>query len=539
MRRILPVLGISFFLLLFVSELLLSGCATRSTPSGGPRDTTAPKVDTSFPASGTVLYQGTELRIIFDEYISLKSPTQQINFSPPLKNTPDFTLKGRELIIEWDDTLQANTTYTISFGEAISDFTEGNINDRLKFVFSTGSYLDSLKLIGRVTDSRKGIPEKGILVALYDQDEIDANDSVPFSQIPSYYTYTNDEGDFDLENLRYGSFHVIAFEDKRGNFLINTGAEKMGFLKETVVMSDSTSSLRIKTFQPLEQNRFYGASHIAHGQIQLAFNYSPDSLSVFELSADSATKQSYLTWEIDKDTSTYWFDQGKRDSIVLIIKNGEVAIDTPVVYLRPFKTKKVNVTPLASEVAFNQDFQFVVDRPIDTFNIEMIKVLTSKDTLNPKSVFLVDSRTLSIKPVKRPAELTFQFLEGAVTAFDGNTNDSLIHKTTNLRKNELGSVIFGVNTNYEGSLVLLIMNDGGKVIQTHPFVRSLKIEFKNQKPGIYKAEIIVDIDNNGEWTTGEYLTRRSSENIVKYLENIDVRANWDLELLWEAEITDP
>lgn len=52
--------------------------------------------------------------------------------------------------------------------------------------------------------------------------------------------------------------------------------------------------------------------------------------------------------------------------------------------------------------------------------------------------------------------------------------------------------------------------------------------------GNYSFRIIFDNNNNGQWDTGHLITKRLPEKIVNYKEPIEIRANWDLNLLWQA-----
>ena len=536
MRKIAPALTLILFLLLFISELFFTGCASRSTPSGGPRDTTAPRIDTSYPANGSINYRGQQLRIEFNEYISLKNPSQQINFSPPLSGKPEYSLKGKELLIEWDDSLKPNTTYTISFGESIADFTEGNVNSRLKFVFSTGTYLDSLKLEGKVTDGQSSEPEVNFLVALYDHSDIIANDSLPFKEIPAYYTYTDENGEFNFENLRYGNFHVISFEDARGNFRINTGTEKIGFLNDSLILHDSTEYLKIESFKPEGPKRFFGARHIARGQIELAFNYPVKAIRVTELLQDTAMTPGFVIQSEKKDTVYHWFDPAIKDSLSLVIYEADSLIDSTTIYLRPFKKKDLTITPRKSEFAFNETVLFETDRPILNVAKKKILIQGNKDSLNPDSIIMFNRQLFGIVPRKRPREHNYYFEAGAVKTYEGSLTDSLNIKIINLRKNELGNLLFHVTTDYDGEMILQIIDDSGETMIERPFTKDTLVEMKNHIPGIYKAQIIIDTDKSGTWSTGSYLNRIQAEQIIKYQEDIEVRANWDLELTWIAEI---
>ena len=147
-------------------------------------------------------FKASEIILVFNEYISLKNASSQITFSPPLNEKPKILARGKELSLSWEEQLKDSTTYTISFGSAITDFTEGNANKSLKFVFSTGSFIDSLTLRGSVRDGLTGEAEAEILVALYDIDTLESYDSIAFNGFPSYYTITAEDGSFHIENIK-------------------------------------------------------------------------------------------------------------------------------------------------------------------------------------------------------------------------------------------------------------------------------------------------------------------------------------------------
>src|SRR5690606_1108767 len=166
-------------------------------------------------------FKASEVTLVFDEYITLKSASQQISISPPLSEKLNVTSMSREVNISWKDTLLDSTTYIISFGTAITDFTEGNANEKIKYVFSTGDFIDSLEIDGYVYD-KEGKTVKDIMVGLYDLKTLEKNDSIPFLNLPTYYDYTDENGRFELSNLKYSKFAVVAFQDMRQNFKLNS-----------------------------------------------------------------------------------------------------------------------------------------------------------------------------------------------------------------------------------------------------------------------------------------------------------------------------
>ena len=56
--------------------------------------------------------------------------------------------------IEIIDTLKLNTTYTFNFGNAVEDHNEGNKLENFKYIFSTGTYIDSLTTSGNIKDAK-------------------------------------------------------------------------------------------------------------------------------------------------------------------------------------------------------------------------------------------------------------------------------------------------------------------------------------------------------------------------------------------------
>ena len=144
---------IKYFSLLFI--LLTLGCAKRGTITGGKKDTIAPVLKASYPKNFSSNFKGKEIKLVFDEYVKLKNVNKQLIISPPMKNQPDILPQNASkiLTIKLKDTLKPNTTYSFNFGQSIQDNNEGNAFSQFKYVFSTGSYIDSLAIRVKVKDA--------------------------------------------------------------------------------------------------------------------------------------------------------------------------------------------------------------------------------------------------------------------------------------------------------------------------------------------------------------------------------------------------
>ena len=151
----------SIFILL---ALTVISCAKRGSITGGLKDTIAPVLRASFPKNLSVNFKGKEINLTFDEYVKLKNVNKQLIVSPPLKYNPEVSpLNATKIInIKIKDTLQENTTYSFNFGQSIEDNNEGNPLESFKYVFSTGSYVDSLEVHGIVKDAYQKEFEKEI-----------------------------------------------------------------------------------------------------------------------------------------------------------------------------------------------------------------------------------------------------------------------------------------------------------------------------------------------------------------------------------------
>lgn len=216
----------------FIGLLLifLAACAQPVAPTGGPRDTDPPVIIRSEPENGSVNFDATEIRIWFDEFIQVRGLSQQFLSSPPFKKVPETRVRGKSLIIRFDEELRINTTYTLFFGDAISDFTEGNPLSNFRYVFSTGPVLDSMLLSGKVLNAYDLKPEKEVFVMLYDIYE----DSIPYQERPYYISRTNDKGEFNFTNLRDMPYKIFALRDVNANLIYDLPNEEIGFIDSLV-----------------------------------------------------------------------------------------------------------------------------------------------------------------------------------------------------------------------------------------------------------------------------------------------------------------
>lgn len=541
-NRIIPLNKLLRFLPAFILASAFiyfstASCASISSPTGGPQDTLAPQLDTSFPPNFSTNFKASEVTLVFDEYITLKSASQQISISPPLSEKLKVSSMGREVEISWKDTLLDSTTYIISFGNAITDFTEGNANEKIKYVFSTGDFIDSLEIDGYVYD-KEGNTAKDIMVGLYDLKNLEKSDSIPFLNLPTYYDYTDENGKFELTNLKYSKFVVVAFQDIRQNFMLNSGAELMGFLSDTITTASHNEEIKINLFLPEPIRRFYGAKHTDYGKIELAYSYPIPDLNINLLSGSDSTT-GLLIQNKTLDSATYWFNPKYHvDSLRFIISQSKTILDTVTVHFKNFKAEGFSPQISSYEVRYADPIVLTTKMPISKVDTSRIFIYHDTDTVG---VTITDSiyysTRIALVPEKRFKDYSLVVKQGAISNIFEKDNDTLISKIKTLGRDDLGSLDFVVkadSTPYP--LTLRIFNEKDKnTVHQSSFNGGTMVKFVNQKPGIYKAELILDKDGNGKWSTGNYLRGQQPEKILYYNEPIEIRANWDLELEWRID----
>ncbi|MBT8305325.1 MAG: Ig-like domain-containing protein, partial [Maribacter sp.] len=332
------------YLFLFLITTALLQCARRGRPTGGPKDITPPVLLKAEPENMTINFKETRIRLYFDELVKLEDVQEQLIVSPPLKYQPDITPQGganKFIEIRIKDTLQENTTYTLNFGQSIVDNNEGNPNSFLTYVFSTGSYIDSLEVRGAIKDAFNQNADEFVSVMLY---EIDSayTDSTIFERPPNYITNTLDSAViFRLSNLKEGKYAMFALKDASKNNIFDQNTDKIAFLEDTVsIPTDSTYLLNL--FKEIPDYKISVPSLAASNKIIFGYFGDGRDIEISNLSVIPDTVKTTITKERDKDTLNYWFTPFEMDSLIFTIENKSLqVIDTFTV-----KNRKVGADSL-------------------------------------------------------------------------------------------------------------------------------------------------------------------------------------------------
>lgn len=246
MKKIISGLFPAIPIAIVLGAMIFShSCANTTTPpSGGPKDTIPPVITEVFPAPGSVNVpvHGTKLVLGFNEYVTVKDQ-KNLFLSPPLEKAPKYKMKGKSVVITFENDLDSSKTYALDVTNAIADNNEGNMFHGYTLVFSTGSRIDSMVVTGIVQDCNTLKPLKGATVMAYK----DHADSAVFLKRPDAAVKTDDWGFFCLRNIQDTLYRLYAVIDENNNNKYDPESERIAFIdslfQPTVIVNDSLPEL--------------------------------------------------------------------------------------------------------------------------------------------------------------------------------------------------------------------------------------------------------------------------------------------------------
>lgn len=226
-------------------------CASTGSPDGGPYDEDPPRFIRATPEPNATNNQRKKVAIEFDEIIKLENAAEKVIISPPQKETPEVKASGRRVLVEFFDSLQENTTYTIDFGDAIVDNNEGNPLGQFAYAFSTGNTIDTMEVSGTVLNAENLEPIKGIQVGLHKNLNDTAFTTLPFDRI----SRTDSRGRFTIRGIAPGTYRIYALQDGNQNYLFDSKTETVAYLDSLIVPSMEGAVRQDTTWNELDTTR--------------------------------------------------------------------------------------------------------------------------------------------------------------------------------------------------------------------------------------------------------------------------------------------
>ena len=529
-----------FFLVAFAQ------CANQTSPNGGPQDKKPPELISSNPKSNQRNFNGEKIELTFDEYIKLKDPSEEIMISPAVGKETKFVVKKNKLVIIPKQKLAENTTYNISFRDAVQDINEGNPVFNLRLAFSTGDEIDSLSVSGNVYQLFKEEPPEKITVALYQTDTFNI-----FNHQPIYFTRTDKKGNFTITNLKAGLYKIYAFDDKSKNLKVESKSERFGFLSKTFNPADKVDTLKIPLMQvdarPIKITSIRNTTRAS----SIRLNKAIDSVHV-----ESDFKNYFVNFFGDQQNEIVFYgilgEQPLEDSLKInlhLLDSVGNKLDT-IAYIKSVKVKTIKEKFVINFTPVKYDYQAKTITTTGNFNKLISHVNTDSiyiqiDSTHFKQVekknITIDSLhhrvtlTVDLNPPKPEKDNTSTnpiliFGKGAFISIEQDSSKARNEVIRIQQEEELGSLSVEIQTN-EKNFILQLLTSKGEVLETKTNIK--KNTFAYLIPQEYKLRIIVDRNANRKWDPGSFEKAIAPEQVITYKTFdgktlIPVRANWEV-----------
>lgn len=523
---------------------LFAACAKIVTPSGGAVDRTPPKQLKSYPEQNSLNFKEREFVIEFDEYIVLDNVNQNLLVSPPLKVKPEVNAKLKKVYVKGLDSLAENTTYIFDFGNSICDFNEGNRLNGFKYSFSTGDYIDTMIIEGRVLEgfTMKPIADKYVMLckdtlfsSLYDND-------------CAYITKTDSNGWFAFSNIANSDYRVLVLDDKNQNKRYDLPTESIGF-SEYAVNSYAKDSL---SFEKKKKNHIFYEQVIDTVQKIVTSKFL--SKSVFLLSFSNPLSQKVNIDILNKDKVgdvLYEFSE-QRDTVYVFscspsgfdnldIKIKDGACEEEVSLVNTAKGKRSN-----GPSCFG--FELLKRDSVDYYNVLLLRTALPLKTkeVSAKLIDETDTTMLSLLSDEfRRLSLPDGLQEGkkyklvvdsaSVENIAGEKNCKFSLDFYLTKKTDYGQLVLNCTDSLFASVPHLfylcdVKSNVLQVIQTES--GQTQVLFENIKEGNYRVKCVLDANGNGKWDGMDFGNAKQGEKTTMFDKVVSIRKAWIVEENW-------
>lgn len=128
-----------------------------------------------------------------------------------------------------------------------------------------------------------------------------------------------------------------------------------------------------------------------------------------------------------------------------------------------------------------------------------------------------------------PNSLTPSVDDLSVLLFDETALSDSVTNISYSDDKSFGSLI--IESLPESPLIVELINKERIIYRTN---NTIPLSIDSLNPGAYSLRIIYDENNNGKWDTGNLLQKIQAEAVEYYIKDIDIRADWDVIVEWEA-----
>ena len=518
------------------SLIILFGCAKRGTPTGGPKDSIPPILVNASPKLNSTNFDSEEIRLTFDEWIKLDKVQDQLIISPPLEKS-SYEIKPlsgvtKKVFLNFLDSLAPETTYTINFGNSIQDNNENNPLTFFSYTFSTGETIDSLYIRGNTKDAFSQESDEFISLQLYRVDSL-FKDSIIFNDKPTYISNTLDSTNYKFQNLKEGKYLLIALKDVDNNYFFDPFYDKIGFL-DSLITLPKDSVIDLKLFKE-ETEIIWDKPHFINSE-KIGFGYYGKlDLDKIKIESNIPDSVNYVfIKEKETDTLNLWLSRNSFDSLNFSLIETDTIKLTTVKFDRK-KDSLIDSLNISSKtlnvIHLKESFKISSNIPLNKIEDSLITIRDIDSLIIPFTTSINDRLDeIDIDFEVSPSDDYSIFIKPrAIKDIRGTENDTLQFNVVSQTLEDYGNVFLDVVANNDSKYILHLIDSNSNIIREFKNVNSLSTYiFDYIRPGKYTFRLIEDLNSNDLWDTGNYLKQVQPEPVYYFPNELDVRANWDL-----------
>ncbi len=535
-------------------NLPLQQCANPQPPTGGPKDTIPPTLINSEPPTGTLNFREQTIILEFSEHVAAEQLREKLIITPKSDIKFKHIAKKNLLVIKFEEPFDDSATYHLNFFDGVTDITERSPVKNLNIAFSTGAYIDSMSISGKVTDLITQTPSANYIVGLYP-----LTDSLDFLlDNPAYFTSTSDSGEFKMSYIQKGIYKILTFKDENNNLVLDSENESYGFKADSVALfqplSDFSLSSYLQNVKPIKliNSRSVGPyveikfsreiheyklspdtiySNIVGSNKDVIRLYNPNKQFIYNDSIPLSLFATDSLGNFTEDTLFISFIESKRKSAEFsyslskplkpqLVSNQNVIFE--------FNKPILSVDTSRIYFAYDSLFEYPVVHPRFEWNSNYTK-LNLMTGIHPDSVFSSLEATLNLSGSDTSNLQSYPILlfahKYAFLSVDADTTSTKSVTFSQTPAPLIGLLKIIANTTQESYRIQLLQNTA----VAYESVNMEETMFR-VTPGTYKIRVLIDTNNDGHWSYGNLLKNIEPEEIYLLPGKISVRENWDIEL---------
>ncbi len=516
--------------------IIAAGCAQISAPSGGPKDEMPPVPIRVDPPSESINLRPKRLTMEFDEFVVLRNANQPLVVSPPLASKPEWRVRGKAVELALDpEGFEVNRTYVFAFGGAIVDLHESNPATDLKWAFSTGPVLDTMRIQGHVMDRMTRSGKADLRVMLF-QTPV-TWDSIWAGRRPDALGQTDAMGNYSIGYLGSKDFVGVALADENGNYRWDDGEYIALDTSRFAAGDTSLYWLGDDTKEAKPPRRIASCRLDSTGMARILATAPADVAERWKVLLGGTSQP--IPFEREGDSVIVWCEACRTAPVEEIQMVWDWEIDSDTAQVRPFLSSIGNshtpltTPPLRSAPQSSREWKF--DRAIFVDEPDSIRVF--QDSLSIDGAFFsasetgASTRTLTLDLKEDFAsDYTVICLPGALR-FQGQTvdQDTVFFRWKTYEANYFGALDLSL-TDVPGPGWVRIGEDRIRV------EGDTSLAFEQRLPGALTLGYEWDVNGDSIWQGVVPRDLQSAEPYFYPVEQPVIRSNWLIEWDWSLKI---